>query len=135
MPAPIIEKYLAAFNVGEVRALADLYAPQTQFVNPFSPVSLRSREEVHEFVGRMFAAYSDLTAELTDVILAGRREVARLAISAKRVRSLAHEGDVIEPSGRTLTMHTAEFFRTDGAGLIIEHVRLFDTAALLAQLT
>ena len=40
----------------------------------------------------------------------------------------------ISLSGKEIELHMAEFVRLDGDGRIVEHHRLFDAAAFMAQL-
>jgi steroid delta-isomerase-like uncharacterized protein len=126
--------YLAAFNRSDVEALARVYALKTEFVNPFSPEPITTREAVRAFVGSMFAAYADMTARVDDVIVAGSRVAARLTIRGRHTGALRRPGGAIAATGRTVELRTAEFFRVGPNGLITEHLRIFDSAAVLAQL-
>jgi steroid delta-isomerase-like uncharacterized protein len=126
--------YLAAFNRSDVEALARVYAPETEFANPFSPEPITTREAVCAFVGSMFAAYTDMAARADDVIVAGNRVAARLTIRGRHTGALRRPGGAIAATGRTVELRTAEFFRVGPDGLIIEHLRIFDSAAVMAQL-
>jgi steroid delta-isomerase-like uncharacterized protein len=129
-----VAAYVEAFNSSDVAALAALYAPETDFVNPFSPHPLRTREAVHVFVASMFAAYDEMAAEVDDLVVSGDRAAARLHVTARHTGKLAGPRGEVAASGRTVELRTAEFFHIDAAGLIVEHIRIFDTAAALAQL-
>jgi steroid delta-isomerase-like uncharacterized protein len=126
--------YLDAFNRADVDAITLLYAASTSVRNPFSPTPLMTRDEVRAFVSPMFAAYRDVTAVVEDVLTDGRRLAARLRIRARHVGALAAPTGTVEGTGRLVDMRTAEFLRVDDDGLIVEHERIFDSAAVLAQL-
>jgi hypothetical protein len=155
--------YLEAFNRADVPALVALYAEQTDFRNPFSPAPLTSRAAVQAFVAPMFEAYSAMQAEPDGVLVAGDCLAARLTIQARHTGELAQPAAVrpagaqqpagarqparprqpagliqparaIQPTGRTVRLRTAEFLRVNSEGLIAEHERIFDSAAVLVQL-
>jgi steroid delta-isomerase-like uncharacterized protein len=133
--------YIEAFNRADVPALVALYAERTEFRNPFSPAPLTSRAAVHAFVAPMFAAYSDMRAEPEGVLVAGDGLAARVTIEARHTGELREPagagrpaGVVVRPAGKTVRLRTAEFLRVDTEGLIAEHERIFDSAAVLLQL-
>src|SRR6516165_3254850 len=118
--------YLEAFNRGDVPALVSLYAESTEFRNPFSPTPLTSRAAVHAFVAPMFEAYSDMRAEPDGVLVAGDSLATRVTIRARHTGELTQPTGAIQPTGKTIQLRTAEFFRVDSEGLIAEHERIFD---------
>lgn len=118
------QAYLAAFNGGDVAALAALYAPGAVFVNPLSPRPITTRAAIQDFVGPMFAVYADMTAIADDVIAVADRVAARLTIDARHIAT-----------GRVVELRTGEFLRTGADGLITEHVRIFDSAAIPQEVT
>jgi steroid delta-isomerase-like uncharacterized protein len=126
--------YLEAFNRADVDAIARLYAVATAVHNPFSRTPLTTPDDVRAFVGPMFTAYRDLTASAEDVLTDGTRLAARLRISGRHVGTLTTPTGTIAGTGRHVEMRTAEFLRVDDDGLIVEHERIFDRAAVLAQL-
>jgi len=126
--------YLQAFNRGDVAAMAGMYAPETRFVNPFSPEPLRTPAAILAFVSSMFGAYDQLGAEVLDQVTTESRVAARLRMGGRQTGTLASpDGGAYEASGREVSVLTAEFFTVDDAGRITEHVRFFDTGALVAQ--
>jgi steroid delta-isomerase-like uncharacterized protein len=127
--------YLEAFNRADVDAIAELYAATTSVRNPFSPAPLTTPDEVRAFVGPMFAAYRDLEAAAQDVLTDGHRLAARLRIRGRHIGSLATPTGTVAGTGREVEMRTAEFLRVGDDGRIVEHERIFDSAAVLAQLS
>jgi steroid delta-isomerase-like uncharacterized protein len=126
--------YVEAFNRADVLALVMLYSEQTQVLNPFSPEPLTTRAAVQAFVGPMFSAYSDMHAEPVGVVADGRMVSSRLTIRARHTGELNGPAGPVAPTGQVVTLRTAEFMRVDGDGLIVEHERIFDTAAVFRQL-
>jgi steroid delta-isomerase-like uncharacterized protein len=126
--------YLDAFNRGDVAALASLYAEPTEFLNPFSRAPLTTREEVRAFVEPMVRAYTELHASADVPIDDGRRLAARLTITGVHSGDLTGPKGILPATGRRVTLRTAEFLEVDRAGLIVRHERLFDSAAIYAQL-
>lgn len=126
--------YIEAFNRGDVDAIVARYAPTTSFVNPFNPRPMTTRDEIRSFVAPMFAAYRELTATIDDVVADGGRLAARLRIQAVHTGPLPTPTGTVAPTGRRVDLRTAEFVRLGDDNLIVEHERIFDRAALLAQL-
>jgi steroid delta-isomerase-like uncharacterized protein len=129
-----LRRYLDGFNRSDVDALASLYAPTFAYSNPFSPEPLTSPEAVRTFEAPMFAAFSDTNAEIDDLVVDGDRAAGRVTIRARHTGSLETPAGPVAATGKTIVLHTAEFVHTDGEGRIVEHHRIFDTGAFLAQL-
>jgi predicted ester cyclase len=128
------ECYVDAFNRADVLAVVGLYAERTEVLNPFSPDPLTTPAAVEAFVAPMFAAYTDMRAEPDAVVAEGPLLAARLTIRARHTGELPGPSGPVAATGRIVTLRTAEFLRVDTAGLIVEHERIFDTAAVLRQL-
>lgn len=126
--------YLDAFNRADLDGIVHLYAEDTEFLNPFSPEPLASRQAVAGFVGPMFSAYTDMRAEPDGIIADGPWVASRLDITARHTGSLTGPEGVVAATGRDVKLRTAEFLRVDAGGLIVRHERIFDTAAVLRQL-
>jgi steroid delta-isomerase-like uncharacterized protein len=130
-----LRAYQAAFSRSDVDALAALYAPATTYTNPFNgEAPLTSPEAVAAFESPMFAAFSDTSAELDEVIQSGDRVAARVTVRAQHTGDLMTPAGAVPPTGKSIVLHTAEFLRTDGDGRIVEHHRLFDSGSFMAQL-
>ncbi len=126
--------YVDAFNRADVHALVMLYAEPTKVLNPFSPAPLTTRAAVQKFVAPMFAVYSDMRAEPDGVVAHGSLVAARLTIQARHTGELSGPAGPVAATGRVVTLRTADFIGVDGDGLIVEHERIFDTAAVFKQL-
>ena len=126
--------YLEAFNRGDVIALTALYARDTCFRNPFSAAPITTPEAVRAFVAPMFAAFSDMAATVDDLLVGDAQVAARLIIRARHTGDLPRPTGAVRGTGRVVQMRTAEFVRVGDDGLIVEHERIFDSAAVLAQL-
>lgn len=133
-PEETFRSYVEAFNRADVPALVALYAEPTEFRNPFSPAPLTTRAAVHAFVAPMFEAYSDMRAQPDDVLVAGDCLATRVTIQARHTGELKQPTGAIQPTGKIVRLRTAEFLRVDSDGLIAEHERIFDSAAVLVQL-
>ncbi|MER5183165.1 nuclear transport factor 2 family protein [Streptomyces sp. NPDC002896] len=126
--------YIEAFNRSDVSGLAALYAADAVFLNPFSPEPLTTRDAIRAFISPMFEAYSDMTAEVDELLADADRAAARLTIRARHTGELRRPGGAVAATGRTVEMRTAEFLRVEPGGLIVGHERIFDTSPVLAQL-
>jgi len=129
-----LKAYLNAFNSSDPEALAALYAPATSYRNPFSPQPLTSPDEVRAFESPMFAAFSDTSATLEDILVDGDRAAARVTVRARHTGDMQTPGGPVGATGKTIELNCAEFIRTDGDGRIVEHHRYFDVGSFLAQL-
>jgi steroid delta-isomerase-like uncharacterized protein len=130
-----LRAYQAVFNRSDAHALAALYAPTTSYTNPFNgEAPLTTPEAVAAFESPMFAAFSNTSAELDEIISSGDRAAARVTVRAEHTGDLMTPGGTVPPTGKSIVLHTAEFIRTDGDGRIVEHHRVFDSASFLAQL-
>jgi steroid delta-isomerase-like uncharacterized protein len=127
--------YLDAFNRADVAALAALYAEPTEFLNPFSPHPLTSPAAVAGFVEPMFRAYTAMHAEPDGVVVDEPWLAARLTITATHTGELRGPGGVVPATGKAVELRTAEFLLVTASGLIARHERIFDTAAVLRQLS
>lgn len=129
-----LKAYLNAFNNSDPEALAALYAPSTSYRNPMAPQPLTSPDEVREFETPMFAAFSDTSASLEDIVVDGDRAAARVTVRATHTGDLQSPGGPVGATGKTIELNCAEFIRTDADGRIVEHHRYFDAMSFLAQL-
>ena len=129
-----LKAYLTAFNSSDAAGLAALYAPATSYRNPMSPQPLTSPQDVLAFESPMFAAFSDTSATIEDVITDGERAAARVTVRARHTGELQSPAGPVSATGKTIELHCAEFVRVDGDGRIVEHHRYFDGASFLAQL-
>jgi steroid delta-isomerase-like uncharacterized protein len=132
--AEVLESYLEAFNHRDIDAIAALYAESTSYWNPFKSEPVTSPREVREFETPMFAAFSNVVAELEEAILDGDRGAARIVVRAVHTGDLQTPGGAVPATGKEIELHTAEFVRLDGNGRIVEHHRLFDATTFMAQL-
>jgi steroid delta-isomerase-like uncharacterized protein len=129
-----IQKYLEGFNAGDARALASLYAPTTAYSNPFAAAPATTPAQVEAFEAPMFAAFTDVHAQIDQLIADGDRAAASVTIRATHTGELQTPAGAVPPTGRTITLHSAEFVTVDDRDTIVEHVRIFDTGSFLAQL-
>ena len=129
-----LQAYLDAFNKGDIEAIASLYAPSTEYWNPFSPQAITSPDAVREFETPMFSAFSSVRAELEESIVEGDRVAARVVVHGEHTGDLQTPGGPVPATGKAIELHSAEFVRVDGDGRIVEHHRIFDAAAFMAQL-
>jgi steroid delta-isomerase-like uncharacterized protein len=132
--ADTFRAYVDAFNRADVSTLVGLYAERTEFLNPFSPEPLTTRAAVGAFVAPMFGAYSDMRAEPDGVIADHPLVAARLTIRARHTGDMKGPAGVVTATGKPVRLRTAEFLRVDAQGLIVQHERIFDSAAILRQL-
>jgi steroid delta-isomerase-like uncharacterized protein len=129
-----VQAYLDAFNDSDIDAIAALYAASTTYRNPFNPQPVTSPAEVREFEAPMFAAFSAVRASLEETISDGSRAAVRVVVHAEHTGELQTPAGPVPATGKSVELHTAEFFRVDAAGLIVEHHRFFDVAAFMGQL-
>lgn len=129
-----LQSYLAAFNVGDIDAIGSLYASSMTYWNPFAQGPITSSQAVREFEAPMFAAFSAVRADLEESISDGDRVAARVVVHADHTGELQTPAGSVPATGKSIELHTAEFFRVDGDGRIVEHHRIFDVAAFMGQL-
>jgi steroid delta-isomerase-like uncharacterized protein len=129
-----VHAYVDAFNRSDIDAIAALYAPSTTYRNPFNAHPVTSPAEVREFEAPMFAAFSAVRAELEETITDGDRAAVRVAVHAEHTGELQTPAGPVAPTGKSVELHTAEFFRVDADGRIVEHQRFFDVMAFMGQL-
>jgi steroid delta-isomerase-like uncharacterized protein len=136
MPADdTLRAYLEAFNREDVDGIASLYAATTTYWNPFNgEAPLTTPEAVRAFESPMFAAFSDTSAEVDEVLTEGDRAAARVTVRARHTGELQTPAGPVGPTDKTIVLRTAEFLRTDGEGRIVEHHRIFDSGSFTAQL-
>jgi steroid delta-isomerase-like uncharacterized protein len=130
----VLRRYLEGFSRSDVDALASLYAPTMTYSNPFSPEPLTSPEAVRTFESPLFAAFGDIGAEIDELVVDGDRVAARVTIRGRHTGTLESPAGPVAATGKTIVLHSAEFLRTDGEGRIVDHHRIFDTGAFMAQL-
>jgi predicted ester cyclase len=128
--------YVAAFERADLDALASTYAEPTAYSQPFVPEPLTDRASIRSFEQGMFSGFSDIRLDIDWVVAANDSVSAGMTISCVHTGEMPlPDGGILPPTGNKLVLQTAEYIRTNSAGLIIEHRRYSDTASMLQQLT
>ena len=132
--AEAFQSYVEAFNRADVGAIGSLYAAATVYRNPFTPEPLTSPDAVRAFEQPMFDAFSDTTVTVEESVAEGDRVAGRVTVRARHTGEMASPAGAIPATQKTIELDIAEFMRTDSHGRIVEHHRIFDTGAFMAQL-
>lgn len=95
------------------------------------PPGVEGREGAKAFYGSLWAALSDGSIEVHDVIADGDRAAARLTLRG------THDGGElmgVPPSGARVEVDAQSFFAFDGDGRIAERWQSLDALTLLTQI-
>ncbi len=129
-----LRSYVDAFNRAALDDLVSNYADVTEYHQPFLPTPLTSRQSILEFESSMFAAFSDVHADIEWMVTAGNLASAGLRIGAVHTAEMQSPTGVLPATGNRVAIDSAEFIEIDDAGQIARHRRYLDTGQLMAQL-
>jgi predicted ester cyclase len=128
--------YVTAFERTDLDALTSTYAEPTAYSQPFVTEPLTDRASIRAFEQAMFSGFSDIRLDVDWVVADNDSVAAGMTISCVHTGEMPlPDGGVLPPTGNKLVLQTAEYMRTNRAGLIIEHRRYSDTGSMLQQLT
>jgi steroid delta-isomerase-like uncharacterized protein len=124
----LVRRFYRAVDTGDTAAVAELFAPDWQNVDPSLP-PLRGLEGAHALVGMFTASFPDFSSRI-ELIAA---EDDRVAVRA--IHTGTHLGPFlgVPPTGRHVTVSASGIF-TCKDGRLVENRVVFDAFGLLQQL-
>ena len=130
----IVERLARSIEHRDVRAFADLYAPDAVLYHPLSAEPIRGLDLIEAGEQALFDAFSDIEVEVRRVVADGSHVAAEVVLRARNSGSLDVGGQRLPPSGRRIEVPSAWFFQLGPDGRIVEEHDYFDTAAFASQL-
>ncbi|ONH22128.1 ester cyclase [Pseudofrankia asymbiotica] len=128
-----VRRVLAAFEVGDAAALAELLDEDMVLEAPGGVVA-RGREAATAYVDAFLAAFTDLTADTHVLAEQDDMVVEEYTLAVTHAGAYTSPwGPRVEPTGARVSLRVAEVYRVR-AGRVVENRLYFDEYALLAQL-
>jgi steroid delta-isomerase-like uncharacterized protein len=131
---PLADRLLAAWNSGDVRRIAALYAEDAVVRHPLAPDVIRGRAAVQQLEGGLFSAFSEIDWRIESVVADGRQVAVEFRVTALNSAPLPSPQGMVPATGRRVDLRAASIVRLTDAGLIAEEHRYLDTATMFAQL-
>ena len=124
----------AAYESGDLHAIADRYAIDATLVHPIAGI-LTGRHQIAEAESALTACFSDLEFQIERVIQEGWWAAAEMTGSATHTGPFPTANGPIPATGRRVVDHVVQVFRLAPDGRMAYAERSFDAGALLNQLT
>lgn len=132
--SPTLDRWLAAWNNGDIDALMKLFRPDAVFVHPMAPVPLTGAEAFRPLLEGFLGAFSDFDLRAESVLVQGNRVAAEIRHAATNTGTLPLPTGPAPATGRRVSMVAAHFFTLDDSGLITEEKQYSNPLAMLEQL-
>ena len=123
-----------AFNRGDVKGFAALYAADAVVHDPIYPQPLKGRDAIEQDIADFRRGLPDARFVLGSILEAGQTAALQYTVSGTHKGPLATPEGEIPATGKTLTSAGAVFSRLNAQGEVMEERRYYDVAGLLAQL-
>ncbi|MDT3446469.1 MULTISPECIES: ester cyclase [unclassified Pseudofrankia] len=128
-----VRRVLAAFEVGDAAALAELLDDELVLEAPGGVVA-RGREAATAYVDAFLSAFADLAADTHVLVEQDDMVVEEYTLAATHAGAYVSPwGPRVEPTGARVSLRVAEVYRVR-AGRVVENRLYFDEYALLTQL-
>jgi steroid delta-isomerase-like uncharacterized protein len=127
-------KAVEAFNSGDVKGFAALYAADAVVHDPIYPQPLTGRDAIEQDIADFRRGLPDARFVLGSLLEAGQTAALQYTVSGTHNGPLATPGGEIPATGKTLTSEGAVFSRLNAQGEVVEERRYYDVASMLAQL-
>jgi steroid delta-isomerase-like uncharacterized protein len=115
-------------NQRDLGAIDMFYAPDAVRHEPHQ--DLQGREEVKQWLARLFEAFPDLNISVEDAIAEGDKVVTRYTIRATHLGETEKFGP---PTGRHIELKGTTIHRIEG-GMIVEDSDCYDNMTILQQM-
>jgi steroid delta-isomerase-like uncharacterized protein len=130
----VVERMVEAITNEDIDAYGRLYANEAVMYEPLLSEPARGKREIMQGEAALFAAFSDVTIEVTNHLSSGRVVMAEVVLSATNDGPLDLGGGEVPPTGRRIEIPMAWAFDLNNEGLIVEERDYFDTAHIMEQL-
>jgi steroid delta-isomerase-like uncharacterized protein len=132
--ADLNRRWIDAVNRHDAAAVAELYAPNAIVHDPAYNEPLEGRDAIARDLEAFFEAVPDLTFEYGELLERGPVAAAEGRFHGTHRGVLVTAAGNLPPTGKTIDVHGASFWRVDGQERILEERRYYDMAGLFAQL-
>jgi steroid delta-isomerase-like uncharacterized protein len=127
-------KAVEAFNRGDVKGFAALYAADAVVHDPIYPQPLKGRDAIEQDTSDVRRGFPDARFVLGSILEADQTAALQYTLSGTNKGPFATPEGEIPATGKTLTSEGAVFSRLNAQGEVVEERRYFDVAGMLAQL-
>jgi steroid delta-isomerase-like uncharacterized protein len=114
--------------------VAAYYTQDCVAYDPFYPEPLRGRAAVEKASADFFRAFPDLRVEVIDIFEKGDRAAGEIRMTGTNSGPLATPMGEVPATGKRMDLRGALVGRINGANLIVEERRYYDTGTLMQQL-
>ena len=127
-------KAVEAFNRGDVKGFAALYAADAVVHDPLYPQPMTGRDAIEQDITDFRRGLPDARFVLGSILEAGQTAALQYTVSGAHNGPLATPQGEIPATGKTVTSEGAVFSRLNAQGEVVEERRYYDVAGVLAQL-
>ena len=129
-----VKKFVSLMNKRDLKALADMMAPQVTIIDPTSPQPIKGKEAVRKNFAAWFKAFPDLKMKTNTLI--GKGNTAVLEITMSGTNSGPWEGPQgsMPATKKKIQMNGVGIQRYNAKGLMLEERRYYDPSVMMRQL-
>jgi steroid delta-isomerase-like uncharacterized protein len=129
-----VNKLVAAWNSGDIKAIAACYANDVDFQHVMVPEPLKGRDAFVAFEGAMFQAFSQIDWKAVSVVGTGETLALEFQVSATNSAPMQSPTGPIPATNKRITVKGVSLLKLNGKGEIAEERRYLDTASMFRQL-
>jgi predicted ester cyclase len=130
----VVDAMVEAITNEDIDMYGRLYADDAVMFEPLLPEPARGRTEIMRGEAALFAAFSDVTIEVTNQLSSGPVVMAEVVLSATNDGPLDLGAGEVPPTGRRIEIPMAWAFDLNNEGLVVEERDYFDTGQIMEQL-
>ncbi len=130
-----IAAFTAAWNAHDVERLLGSCADEFAYLDPLRDKPIIGKDRFRKLVEAWFASFGEITYELDALVESGDRVAVLARLHGKHTGDVKLKGRTLPATNNVIDLEVAEFLKFDETGKLASEEVMFDTGALVAQIS